>query len=231
MEIMKTYYIGGTLGDSYITLCKLYSIAIKEPIFCKHCRMPQKLELQPAIREIYGLLPNIKVEFLDENPPGLVVHGRFQHKGDEEEKRIYNLEPIYYPEFSLPDISHLGLPDNYIVIQPISGVRKNRRLRLEEINEIVKNSSSISVFVEKDKYELNVPNVLNFSGQTSIKEDMSIIRGGQHFYGPQGLLSYVALSLKVPSTIYLSTGWELDHFYGCAEVIEEWSKFLTKKKI
>ena len=171
-------------------------------------------------------MPNIKVEFLEKTQSKQMISGAFQYKDCIWEKK-YNLLPTYYPKFSLPDISYLGLPENYIVIQPISGVRKNRRLGLEEINEIVKNSTSTSVFVEKDRYESSIPNVLNFSGQTSIKEDMSIIKGGRHFYGLQGFLSYVALSLKVPSTIYLSVGWKLDQFYDCAE----WNKFLTKKKI
>lgn len=220
---MNVYYTRGTIGDTYAIICKLYSIAIKKRIICKH--YTKHKDIQPVIKEIFALLPNIKVEFLEKIQSKQMICGAFQHKDCIWEKK-YNLLPIYYPEFSLPDISHFELPDNYIVIQPISGVRKNRRLRLEEINEIVNNSNSTSVFIEKDKYELNISNVLNFSGQTSIKEDMSIIKGGQHFYGPQGFLSYVALSLKVPSTIYLNAGWKLDQFYDCAE----WDKFLTKKK-
>lgn len=226
---MKAYYTIGTVGDAYVILCKLYSVAIREKILCKHSTKHKVA--WSGIKQVFGLLPNIKVEFLNERLPRLCIRGDFRSKGWEEEKRIYGYESTYYPEFSLPNISYLKLPENYIAIQPIAGCREDRKLKLNDINKIIKGSSLIPIFVGEHRLEIDIPGILNFSGQTSIKEDVSIIKGSQHFYGPQGLLSFIAMSQKIYSTIYTrSAGWKLATFRARVEV-EEWNKFLTRKNI
>jgi len=72
---MKTYYANGTIGDTYIILCKLYSMAMKEPILCKHLIVYENL--RPTIKEIYGLLPNISIEFINEQSSDIDICGNF----------------------------------------------------------------------------------------------------------------------------------------------------------
>jgi len=86
---MKTYYTGGTIGDAYVTLCKLYPIAKKEEILCKHHTIHK--EVEQIVREIYLLLPNIYVEFPKDELPEVQVHGVFGQPGAEQDK--YNFKP------------------------------------------------------------------------------------------------------------------------------------------
>lgn len=213
---MKTYYTGGTPGDTYVTLCKLYSVAKREKILCRH--YTRYKEAEQTVREIFSLLPNINVEFLENKPLEMRICGAFQHRDEKIEQDLYGLEPEYYPEFELESVERFNLPQNYAVIQSVSGIKSSRKLGAEKIDEISKNSRHPLVFVGKKGIK------------TSVREIVSVIRGSRHFYGPQGFLSFVAVSQKVPSTIYITSGADDVAVQGRIEAVKEWRKFLVGKE-
>lgn len=239
MEAMKTYYVGGTVGDSYITLCKLYSIAIKEPILCKHFnKRHEKLmykKLQPTIKEIYGLLPNIEIEFLDEQGLDIGISGNFESKCMEWERNRYDLKgPEYYPRFELGDINHFNLPESYVTLQIKSGThnRNNQDLSVGVIKEIL-NEPELPIVIVGEK-TIGLPsgnsNILDLRNNTTIKEVISIIKNSKHFYGLLGFLSFVACSHKIMSDLWTTKKSDTWAIKVRQEAVKEWNKFLTKRK-
>jgi len=212
---MKVFYAGGTVGDTYVILCKLYRIAKKEKILVRHHTSWKSLE--PIIREIYALLPNISVEFLKDKPLDVQICGGFRYSGWEAEQDKYNLQPEYYPEFELGSIEHFHLPSEYEILQRMSGAAGQRRkISEEDVNGILNNAKFPVIDIGNDK--------------TSIKEIINIIRNSRHFYGPQGFLSFVAVSQKVSSTVFIYNEADDHAVKARMEAIEEWKNFLNKIK-
>jgi len=212
---MKVFYASGTVGDAYVILCKLYRVAKKEKILVRHHTFWKSLE--PTIREIYGLLPNISVEFLKDKPSDVKICGAFCFPGKETERDRYNLEPEYYPEFESEDMERFDLPEDYITLQTVSGIKEDRKLGPEMVDEITKGSKYPVISVGKN------------GSNTSIKEVISIIKGSRHFYGPQGFLSFVATSHKVHSTVYMKASGDKGAVERRIGAIEEWNKYLIRE--
>lgn len=220
---MRTYYTGGTVGDTYVTLCKLYSIAKKEEILCRHHTVHK--EVEQVVREVYSLLPNIYVEFLEDELSEVQVHGVFGQPGAEQNK--YNFKPEYYPEFELEDTEYFRLPELYMTLQTVSGFRQDRRLPTRIIKKILANAKLPIVLIGEAGEKIEGNN--DVRGLTSIKQIINIIRNSRHFYGPQGFLSFVAVSQKVLSTVYITSNGDDGAVQRRIEVVEEWRRFLVEK--
>ena len=220
---MKTYYTGGTVGDAYIILCKLYSVAMEEPILCKHYTIHKKV--RPAIKEIYGLVPNIKVEFMNEPFSGVGLSGAFENLAAE--KASYKIEPAYYPEFELENIQHFNLPEAYVVVQTVAGIRRDKKMPIEVVQSILASAESSVVFIGEPDERICWGN--DVQGCTSISQIINIVRNSKHFYGPQGFLSYVAVSQKVLSTVFIKTKADVVAIQARTEATEQWRKYLTKR--
>lgn len=212
---MKIYYTGGTIGDTYVVLCKLYRVAKREKILVRHHTFWKLVE--PTIREIYALLPNIIVEFLRDPPSEIQISGAFHYPGEEIERDKYNLKPEYYPEFELGSVKRFDLPEDYVTVQLVSGLREDRRLSRKKVDKIIKDSKYPAIIVGKN------------GSNTSVKEVVSIIRGSRYFYGPLGFLSFVAVSQKVPSTVYVASKGDDHAIRARIEAVEEWKEFLMEK--
>lgn len=231
---MKVYYTGGSLGDTYVIVCKLYSIAKNEKILCKH--YTEDDAIKPAVSEIYSLMPNIAVEFRDDDEH-LGITGQFIHhklQGEQmtylPEGNMYNLRLERHPEFELGSVERFGLPDNYVVLQLQSGAnpKKIRRVSVEEIDEILKDNEYPIVVIGKDNMDVSriEHNIIDLRWMTSIKEAINIIKGAKHFYGCLGLLSLVALSHQVYSTLYKPLSLKDKHTYESRIFpIVEWRRY------
>lgn len=234
---MKVYYAGGSLGDTYIIVCKLYSVAKEEKILCNH--HTEQDAIKPAVREIYSLMPNIAVEFCDDEKP-LGITGQFLHHKLEgkrmtylPDKDMYNLKLECYPEFELGSIERFKLPRDYAVLQLQSGanLEKLRRINGEEIERILKDSTYPIVIIGRD--DVDIPrtehSIINLKRMTNIKEAVKIIKGAKHFYGCLGLLSLVALSHQVYSTLYKPLYLKDKHAYESRiQPIAEWRKYVER---
>lgn len=222
---MRAYYTGGTVGDTYMTLCKLYSVAKREEILCRH--HTKHKQVKQVVREIYSLLPRINVEFLEDELSEVQIHGVFWHQDWRLEWDKYNLKPEFYPDFELESIEHFELPKAYMVLQTISGFRQNRKLPITIIEEILVNTNLPIILIgDADERVIRKDDV---RGATSIKQIINIIRNSKHFYGPQGFLSFVAVSQKVPSTVYTTSKGDDIAVQRRIEAVEEWKRFLVKK--
>lgn len=235
---MRTFYTSGTLGDAYVILCKLYRIAQRERILCKHYTSGG--DLRPAIKEIYSLVPNISVEFRDSPLPLMGIVGQFFHHDPKEERLRrtieegeYRLEPEYSPEFDLESIEHFSLPKKYETMQLVSGVNpdKMRRLDNDMLKEISGSSELPLVIVGKDSmgYKQKRSMTIDLRGKTSIKETINIIKSSAHFYGCLGFLSLVALSQRVLSTLYLPRGYrDKRAFRSRIRPVAQWMRYVER---
>lgn len=234
---MKTYYTGGSLGDTYVIICKLYSVAKRERILCKHYTSQDAFK--PAVREIYLLMPNIAVKFRSDIEPSGITGQFIHHKlvG----KRMtylpdsdgYNLTLECYPKFELGSIGRFNLPKDYAVLQLQSGanIKKMRHVSTEQIDKIIADSGYPVVVIGRDDVNISriEDNVIDLRWMTSIKESIKIIKDARHFYGCLGLLSLVALSHRVYSTIYQPNYLKDKHTYESRiQPIAEWRRYVTQ---
>lgn len=223
---MKTYYASGTIGDAYVILCKLYAIAKKEKIICSHYTAYEKLE--PIIRDIYSLLPNINVQFRKSKSLATELWGSFCPQRKKIEQIEYNLAPEYYPEFESGNISHFRLPRTYETLQIRAGSHGDRSLLPETIKQILNGSKSPVVLIGENTTDLPSAyfNAKDLRGKTSVKEVISIIKGSKHFYGLLGFLSFVAVSQRIMSDVYIKSQQDIDAIKIRIKAVEEWRKFL-----
>lgn len=188
-----TFSTSGTLGDCFITVCKLYRMAQNHNIKCNHYTVHR--EWHDKIREIYSLLPSIEVNFVDER--------------DEENPRVYShfaeddgIKAEQFPKFELPK---MPMPKSYIAVNEKSGksYEEDRIIPPSEIEKICDaHKQPVVLLGSATSVDHNHPFVFDMTEQTTIKEAFSIIRGADEFVGFQGLLSFFALSQKIPTTIY-----------------------------
>jgi len=226
---MKAYYASGTIGDAYVILCKLYALAKKEKILCSHYTTYEKLE--PVIRDIYSLLPNINVQFRKPKIPMVEIWGSFCSPRQGVEQNEYNLVPEYYPEFELGNIGHFKLPEIYEVLQIEAGSHGARCLHMDAIRNILNCSRSPIVLIGKITASLPAEsfNAMDLRGKTSVKEVIGIIKGSKHFYGLLGFLSFVAVSHKIMSDVYIKSQQDVDAIKIRIEAVEEWRRFLIRR--
>lgn len=226
---MKTYYAGGTVGDAYVILCKLYSVAKKEKILCRYYTAYERL--RPVIKDIYSLVPNIRVEFMNERNSDVEMVGAFKYQGQEREQNRYNFEPEYYPEFESGDVSYFNLPEAYEALQIKAGSHGDRDLLPEVFNRILRVSKLPVVLIGENTSSFSSEsfNAMDLRGKTSVKEVVSIIRGSRHFYGPLGFLSFVAVSQRIMSDVYIKAQQDISAIKFRIEAVEEWRSFLIRR--
>lgn len=215
---MKEFNCGGTMGDAYVILCKLYEIAKKEKIICHHWSgQPQYNDL---IREIYSLLPNIEVRFTDKKHKGKVLTGHFA------DKEGYDYNTTFFPDFLKDKFSEF-LDEQYNssrrigVLQIKSGRPEQKRtLPRKLVDEIIeRNDFTVVIGTDglygdltvQDNKKMTVMDTREWSRNhgMSILQSMSIIAGSaDSFDGFIGIMSYVAVSHKVSSNIYVTKTYD-----------------------
>ena len=199
---LRCFSIQGTLGDTYITVCKLYQLyqlsqSNNEKIKVYH--YTEQEYWHQEIKDIYSLLPNIEVELVTElkdEVPVLIP----MPKLDQME---------FFPKFDKID-SELDCSkyNNYLLIQVNSGKPKNaalskngtkntKILNNEIIQKIInenKNSFTCVLIGTEECQEFD--NCINLINKTSIKDVIHLTQNCSSFIGPEGLLVFVALSNK-----------------------------------
>ncbi len=191
---MKTYSVSGTLGDCYINLLKLYTQP-RDIISLRHYTI--HTSFHPLIREVYSLLPNLRVQFVDSR--------------DMDNKRIFShlntgeMEHEPFPEFVLPEVE---VPDDYYCVQMRSG--KEGDSRWINYNEVPKDKEL--VFVGGDPS--GVEEGIDYGSKLTLLESFYAIRESSHFYCPQGALAFFSMSQKVPTTVWLNNMQDLDGFFN-----------------
>ena len=182
----------GTLGDSFIIVLKLMKFG-NTPIKVWHCTShPYWYQ---NIKDIYSLLPNVEVEFVtkEERRTDLpIIEASYKHMDTES-----------FPEFNFED-TYLDKP--YLVLQPHSGKPNGgntKMFNIKWVQDIINlyNTETIVLLGTHDSYK-GIENCINLVGETSILNSMKIVSQAEGFIGPEGLLSFVALSHKIISYIF-----------------------------
>lgn len=194
----------GTLGDTYICIC--HCLGITEDINIEH--KTKHLYWEQEIRDIYSLLPRVKsVDVNDTGSWGASPYAYIKHKVDE-------FDP--FPNFKFP-ASKLAPGEPYTVLCPKSGKpsEQGRRIRADEIKRIEDAS--------------DMPVVIPEPGKTTLLEAMGLVARANRFYGVQGLMSYVALSHKTTSVVYVPNSKEWIAFRS--RLASQWMQFLDEVKM
>ena len=194
---MKEFSATGTLGDTFIGICKLSKI--KEDIKMYHHTIHKYW--YDNIWDLYSFLPNIKeVEFVESPREDLIEITSNCHEQDMD----------FFPNFTIyPDLIDEQYKP-YTVIQPHSGKPKgfNRKdLDINYIQSIVnkyKDKGINSVILGTDSYYEQLENCYKHINTLSLSFIYEILKQSIYFIGPEGLLSFMALSNKVHSSIFYS---------------------------
>jgi len=204
------------MGDAYLLVCYMRSWG-DTPVEVHHATAREALH--HMIREIYSLLPNIKLKIV---PHGTKVKP-FMGPGAAQILRRETNRPNFtpFPDWNLP--IYPGLPKKYSVLAPISGKpwEKNRSMPQREIDRALKELKEPVVMIGTKNPKVN--GVVDLSGKTTIPEALSIISGASAFSGFQGMLAYMALSQKVPSYVYVNGEGQYLSFRG--RMMRKWVKY------
>ncbi len=193
---------GGTLGDTYICIC--HWVTREEPIDVEHST--KHTFWHQEIRDIYSLLPNVKsVTFVERpGPKGSSPYSIVNRK-------INEFEP--FPNFKFP-LSPLDPGEPYIAVCPRSGKPKERGRKLSD-------TKLNSILTDAD-----MPVVMPAPDKTTLLEAMGLVARADSFYGVQGLMSFVALSHRIPSIVYVPNEVEYLAFRG--RLARPWIAFLKE---
>lgn len=180
----------GTLGDSYITVCRLYSSDVDTVLHYNPI-----IEWNSNIEKIYSLLPSLKVTIsndIKDNDSNFIPLPKYD-------------DMTWFPEFFTKKY-------NYNVIQTNSGkpeeYQKNHKLLSKDViyDYINYNNGNFILIGTTSYYEtIKHHRLINLVNKTSILEAMKIVAESASFFGPEGLMSFVAISHKVYSTIFYTS--------------------------
>ncbi len=228
---MKTFKCRGTLGDSYIVNCVVHGLASQEPILIKQCEDfagNAADKWQPHIRQIYSLMPNINVEFVDKAQfESLGLPRLWPSIPKAVGVGVCQMNP--HPTFSFPETAHVEGTD-YIAFSPVGGKanEEHRHVGFDETVAILDKHPEHKFVLVGDNPEFRDfehSHVTNLIGKTSILEAMGIVARANKFIGVQGLMAYVAVSQKVPSAVYTkSVGY--DRAFR-SRLFPEWESYCT----
>lgn len=196
---MIEYGAEGTLGDAYMFVCRLYR-SVKEGAKITIHHYTRHRFWWPKIENIYGLLPSLTVKFHDK-PNGW--------------KGVERLEITPFPELPFADPSRHNLPKEYVGLTVKTGrhSQKKRSIKPFIAEWIIEDYEDYGLPVvllgdeleaAGDRFETKNKNVIDLRGKTTLWEAFAICRDAKEFVGFQGMLSFVALSQKVPTTVYVA---------------------------
>lgn len=214
----KVYKCGGTLGDAFMNVLRLYGKDIKKVI-----HHTPYIEQHGNIDKIYKLLDEIPVEFVPEKKYDILDFQGYLTDGE-------TYEP--FPKFDLPPIEKFNLPKEYIVLQLQAGVSITkhpwRYLTKKDLEIIPKDKNVVILGTDKRNIDLDEEyTILDLRNQTSLLESFNIISNSKEFYAPQGLLGFVALSQKVKTTLWLKNRMEINGMANRIGRIKEWDNYIT----
>ena len=93
-------------------------------------------------------------------------------------------------------------------MQPHSGKLdggNTKELLPQYVQRIIDENEAKCVLLGTNDLYANIKNCTNMINATTILEAIDIVRRSDYFIGPEGLLSFVALSHKINSTVFYSS--------------------------
>lgn len=189
---MKQVLGRGSLGDAYTIGLKL--LKEKEDVEILHHTAHKVFYKQ--IFEIYNMFPNIKnVEFIE-----------FMYPEIREISGIPEENMVWFPEeLSIP-YSPLNY-EKYVTFQTHAGRNApcpmRREISIDTIYYMIEALDPIPVvLIGTNKIYKSVTDCENLIGETTLTEASAIVTDGNGFCGPEGYMSFLALSFRLPSVIF-----------------------------
>jgi hypothetical protein len=184
----------GTLGDSYICMCKMRKI--KDTVITYH-HTTHKYWYE-EIKDIFSLSENTKVVFTEVERSDLEEITSDSHDGDME----------FFPELKIRETPYFSFP--YVVIQAHSGKVKGGNSKYVKKSSIERwmnglNSKCILIGTSDLYNDFDHHNCINLVGKLSILDAISLVAKSNGFIGPEGLMSFVALSQKKDSLVMFTS--------------------------
>ncbi len=223
---MYDYNCGGTMGDTYVILCKLYNEAIENKIKVHH--YTGQSQLNPLVEEVYSLLPNISIDWSDSPfKSTLCGHLEDNHICQWEKEGVYNYTINYFPEFDFGG-TEKKMPKSYQVLQVKSGRKgQDRTIPKQIVNDIKKDKFTVIVGTDNLYGNLSNKDTLDLRGKTTFKEAMQIVKDADYFYGFIGIMTYVATSNKVNSDVYVTKRFDGSEL----RLNNEWGNYCKVKRL
>ena len=202
----RTFSTSGTLGDTYTMVIKLYDLAKKANIDVYHHTNDYNWQLQ--IQELYSLLPNITVNFVDKpDTKRSLLNPNFVKKDEAD------LDHTPFPKYNLTLNPHLiectesGL--DFVCVSPRSG-KNGEDLMIPEEHLSCIYQYNKTLYVGMDTTISTTYCDLNMLGTSNLKHSLAMITQCKEFHGYQGLCCFFALSQRIPTNIYYKDANERD---------------------
>ena len=186
------YSASGTIGDAYINVCRIYNIQKENKIRIYHETRHQFWK--GLIERVYYLHPNVwvSVQRKSEKIDGI--------------RNIERLKPVWFPEFEFASAKErFNLPDEYVAICMKSGrpSQKFRRIKPDIIDEIISGFKHVIIVGDDTPDPYKPDNVIDLRGKTTLWEAFWIMKHAREAFAFQGVMAFVALSQKVPTTVFI----------------------------
>lgn len=219
---MKILNTSGTLGDTYVNCCKLYSLNEKIKIF--HSQPYPKFN--NSIKTIYTLIPNI-IEINMCNHYKNICDPKYPYMYSLCKKGLGDPEFIkmnFFPNFQIKSKYIFDFP--YIVLQPKSGRKElKKEFRLKTVKKIIENSKYKVILIGTSEKYKNIKNCINLINKTSIFDAFYIIKNSKYLIGFFGIMTMFALSQKINCNFIYINEKELElRIYNTP-----WEKYCMKK--
>jgi len=191
---MKELSVNGSLGDAYIQTCKLLNI--KDNIIVYH--HTKHSYWNESIQNVFSLAPNVKWVSVENPRTDLEEITSDSHSPD--------MEYFPYLRYDTSRI-HYKIRKPYIIIQPHSGKDKGyncKELEISYVEQTIKSYTNRCVLVGTSSKYKDIKGCINLISKTNIIDIIDIVINSEGFLGPEGFISFLALSHRKPSIVFFT---------------------------
>ena len=218
--IINSFKFEGTIGDSFIVLCKVWKLTKKGSVIIYH--YTQYEYFRPLVKEILTINKNIRIIQLD-SKEAFVDLPLQELNGFFEASDMLDIEPHPLIGFEC-DLSKFVLPSRYNVVCLRSG-RPDQNHRIIPFDFLDQDINDNTIFIGTNCKHHNSKGT-NLIDKTTLFEAMCILAGATRFTGFQGFFSFLSMSMKILTSIYVHTDSDI-HAIN-VRILPEWSHYINK---
>ena len=194
MKILNIFH-EGTLGDSYIVVLKLMKIG-KDYDLINVFHKTEHRYWYGEIASIYSLFNKIRLTFVEVKPYPSILEVSSPDR---------HIDTTWFPNLNLKPETKVDTP--YTVLLPHSGKPNGGNTKTfhpKDVQTIADSYDNVVLLGTNEAYS-GIKVSHNLVGKTTILDAIALTSKATAFLGPEGLLSFVAISHKVPSGIFYSS--------------------------
>jgi len=194
MKIFNVF-VEGTLGDSYIVVLKLMKIG-KDYDLINVFHKTEHRYWYGEISNIYSLFDKIRLTFVEEKPYPSILEISSPDR---------HIDTTWFPNLNLKPETKVDIP--YTVLLSHSGKPNGgntKRLHPKDVQNVIGQFDNVVLLGTNGLYR-DIDASYNLIGKTTILDAIALTSKAETFIGPEGLLSFVAISHKIRSTIFYTS--------------------------